>query len=139
MLDDDSVAPKMKILEAVGKIENAQRQIAMLDAQAKLMQQRANQFLMGGPDEQSSMMADAVTKMQAQSAAEEELPEEEIPEEIEVMSKEEILELVSTTDSDDINVLIGSESSVKVMCKAVFISEHLFITDNITCECTCLK
>ena len=30
-------------------------------------------------------------------------------------SKEEILELVSTTDSDDINVLIGSESSVKVM------------------------
>ncbi|MBP3314315.1 MAG: heat-inducible transcription repressor HrcA [Clostridia bacterium] len=30
-------------------------------------------------------------------------------------SKEEILELVSTSESDDINVLIGSESSVKVM------------------------
>ena len=30
-------------------------------------------------------------------------------------SQEEILDLVSTTDSNDINVLIGSESSVKVM------------------------
>jgi heat-inducible transcriptional repressor len=30
-------------------------------------------------------------------------------------SQEEILELVSTAESDDINVLIGSESSVKVM------------------------
>ena len=30
-------------------------------------------------------------------------------------SKEEILELVSTSEGDDINVLIGSESSVKVM------------------------
>ena len=83
ILDDDSVAPKVKIKEAVDKIREEQRRIAMIEAQAQQMQQRASQFLMGDPDEQSSMMADAMMQMQQQPIegesevieAEENLPE----------------------------------------------------------------
>ena len=93
ILDDDSVAPKMKILEAIDHIKEEQRRIAMIEAQAQAMQQRANQFLMGDPEEQSSMMADAQMQMMLQQqaaqaplegeaevmAAEEALPEPEVP------------------------------------------------------------
>lgn len=92
ILDDDSVAPKMKILEAIDHIKEEQRRIAMIEAQAQAMQQRANQFLMGDPDEQSSMIADAQLQMMMQQAAqaplegeaevmaaEEALPEPEVP------------------------------------------------------------
>ena len=64
ILDDDSVAPKMKIQEAVERIKEEQRRIADIQAQAQMMQQRAQQFLMGDPDEQSSMMADAQMQLQ---------------------------------------------------------------------------
>jgi hypothetical protein len=74
-LDDDSVAPKMKILEAIDRVLEEQQKIAQINADARMMQQRASQFLMGDPDEQSAMMAEAA--MQAQGGA----PEEEIPEE----------------------------------------------------------
>ena len=74
ILDDDSVAPKIKIKEAVDKIREEQRRIAMIEAQAQQMQQRANQFLMGDPDEQSSMMADAVGQMQMQQNMNSETP-----------------------------------------------------------------
>ena len=67
VLDDDSVAPKIKILDAIDHIKTEQQRIAMIQAQAQQMQQRAQQFLMGGPDEQSSMMADAM--MQGGQAA----------------------------------------------------------------------
>ena len=73
VLDDDSVAPKMKIKEAIERIKEEQQKIAMIQAQAQQMQQRANQFLMGDPDSQASQMADAMS--------EEELPEDEMPEE----------------------------------------------------------
>lgn len=63
-LDDDSVAPKMKLLEIIDDIEEEQRRIAMIEQQAQIMQQRTNQFLMGDPDEQSSMMANAMKEMQ---------------------------------------------------------------------------
>ena len=93
ILDDDSVAPKMKILEAIDHIKEEQRRIAMIEAQAQAMQQRAQQFLMGDPDEQSSMIADAQLQMMMQQqaaqaplegeaevmAAEEALPEPEAP------------------------------------------------------------
>ena len=69
LLDDDSVAPKMKIKEAVEKIREEQRKIAMIQAQAQVMQQRANQFLMGDPDEQASMMSDAMTQLRMQQPA----------------------------------------------------------------------
>lgn len=65
VLDDDSVAPKMKIQEAIDHIKAEQQKIAMIQAQAQQMQQRAQQFLMGDPDEQSSMMADAMMQEQA--------------------------------------------------------------------------
>jgi len=69
-LDDDSVAPKMKILEIVETIKEQQRKIAMIEAQAQMMQQRASQFLLGDPDEQASMMADARMQMQMQQPIE---------------------------------------------------------------------
>lgn len=80
-LDDDSVAPKQKILEIVEDMEAQQQRIAMIDAQARMMQQRANQFLMEDPDAQSSMMADAMMQMQQpiEGEAEVEAAEEELP------------------------------------------------------------
>ena len=69
----------MKIREAIDYIREEQRRIAMIEAQAQAMQQRASQFLMGDPDEQSSMMADAMMQLQMgqQSAMEEDVAREE--------------------------------------------------------------
>ena len=75
VLDDDSVAPKQKILEIVENIKEQQRQIAMIEAEAQAMQQRANQFLLSDDEAQSSQMAEAM--MKAENAMEEELEEEE--------------------------------------------------------------
>ena len=76
-LDDESVAPKQKILEIVEKTEERMRKIAVINANAELMQQKAQQFLMEGPDAQAEQMADAQMKLQAQKAAEEEKVEGE--------------------------------------------------------------
>ena len=85
-LDDDSVAPKQKILEICDKIEEEQQKIAMIQAQAQIMQQNAQQFIMGDDEMQSSMMADAMMQLQAEEElkgekeviqAEKELPETE--------------------------------------------------------------
>lgn len=65
VLPDDSVAPKVMIGEAIEYIKEEQRKIAAIQAQAQAMQQRANQFLMGDMDEQSSMMADAQRQLRA--------------------------------------------------------------------------
>lgn len=92
LLDDDSVAPKMKIKEAVRKVREEQQRIAMIQAEAQAMQQRAQQFLMGDPDEQSQQIADARMQLQMQEeepiegeeeveAAEEAMEEPEVPEE----------------------------------------------------------
>ncbi len=85
VLDDDSVAPKQRILEVIEYIEEEQRKIAMIQAQAELMQQNAAQFLMGDEESQSQMMADAMAELEMEEAeleeAEEELPEEEEVEE----------------------------------------------------------
>ena len=64
VLDDDSVAPKMKIMEAIEHMKEEQRKIAMINAQAQLMQQRAQQFLMEDVDGQASQIADAMGQMQ---------------------------------------------------------------------------
>ena len=66
ILDDDSVAPKQKILETVEEIKEVQRRIAMIEAQAQVMQQRANQFLMSDDEAQSSQMAEAMMMMQGE-------------------------------------------------------------------------
>lgn len=68
-LDDDSVAPKLKLKKIIEYAENEQRKIAMIDAQAQMVQQRARQFLMGDPEDQSSMMADAQMQLMAQRGA----------------------------------------------------------------------
>lgn len=70
LLDDDSVAPKMKIKEAIEHIENEQRKIAMIQAKAQMMQQRAQQFIMGDPNQQASMINDARAQIQAQNTPE---------------------------------------------------------------------
>ncbi len=70
ILDDDSVAPKMKIQEAVDHIKEEQRRIAEIEAQAQMMQQRAQQFLMGDPDEQADQIADARGQLEMQKALE---------------------------------------------------------------------
>lgn len=63
LLDDDSVAPKVKILEAVEEIKKQQMQIAQIQAQSQIMMQRANQFLMSDPETQAQQMADAEAAM----------------------------------------------------------------------------
>lgn len=59
LLDDDSVMPKAKLEEAVELMEEEQRKIAMIQAQAQIMQQRANQFLNSDANAQAQTMADA--------------------------------------------------------------------------------
>jgi hypothetical protein len=88
LLDDDSVAPKMKIQEAIEHIKEEQRRIAMIEAEAQAMQQRAQQFLMGDPDEQSDMMADAQMQMMQQPMEEPIEGEEEVIEEEQKQAKE---------------------------------------------------
>ena len=66
LLDDDSVAPKQKIKEAVELIREEQQRIAQIQAQAQAMQQRANQFLMEDADAQASQLADAQMMIQQQ-------------------------------------------------------------------------
>lgn len=78
VLDDDSVAPKMKIQEAIEHIKEEQRKIAAIQAQAQIMQQRAQQFLMEDPDGQADQIAQARMQLMQQQPMEEEVPEEEI-------------------------------------------------------------
>lgn len=66
VLDDDSVAPKTKIIEAIEYIKEEQQKIAQIQAEAQAMQQRANQFLMEDADAQASQIADAQMMMQQQ-------------------------------------------------------------------------
>ena len=76
-LDDDAVAPKQKILEIIERIEEEQQKIAIIEAQAQIMQQRANQFLMGDADQQAQQMADAQTQLDEQQMAEADLQQAE--------------------------------------------------------------
>lgn len=69
VLDDDSVAPKSKIKEAINHIRDEQRRIAEIEAEAQMMQQRAQQFLMDDPDGQAQQIADARMQLAAQSQA----------------------------------------------------------------------
>ena len=59
LLQDDSTMPKQEILEAVDMMEEEQEKIAMIDAQARMMQQRAGQFLGGDVEQQAAQVSDA--------------------------------------------------------------------------------
>lgn len=77
-LDDDSVAPKKKLQGIVKRMREEQRKIAMIQAEAQAMQQRAQQFLMEDPDGQAQQIADAQMRMQMeQTPAEEDIAAEE--------------------------------------------------------------
>ncbi|MBR5544866.1 MAG: hypothetical protein IKU66_05270 [Clostridia bacterium] len=80
-LDDDSVAPKEKILEICADIREEQERIAMINAQAQIMQEKAQQFLMADPDSQAQQIADAQAQLEMAEQevidAEEELPTDE--------------------------------------------------------------
>lgn len=90
VLPDDSVAPKVMIGEAIEYIKEQQRKIAMIDAQARMMEQRAQMFLMEDPDAQAQQIADAQMMLEAQNAAmQEQAPEEEAIEGEEEVEAEE--------------------------------------------------
>jgi hypothetical protein len=79
-LDDDSVAPKMKLEQIIEYMEDEQRKIAMMQAQAQMMQQRASQYLMGDAEDQATMMAEAQMQLMGEAEvaeAEKALPEPE--------------------------------------------------------------
>ena len=59
-LPDDANTPKQDLLDICEQIKQEQEKIAMINAQAQLQQQRANQFLSGTPDAQASMLNDAM-------------------------------------------------------------------------------
>jgi len=85
VLDDDSVAPKLKILEAIEHIEQEQQKIAMIQAQAQMMQQKAQQFLLEDDEAQASQIADAQMQLGAeQMPLEGEEEVEEAEEDLEV-------------------------------------------------------
>jgi hypothetical protein len=70
-LPDDSTAPKQRMLEMIEDMKATQKKIAMMDAEAQLMRQRASQYINGDPDQQADMTADAISQLQAQQPAEE--------------------------------------------------------------------
>lgn len=89
VLDDDSVAPKQKIMEAIEHIRDEQRKIAVYQANAQAMQLRAQQFLMEDPDGQADQMADAMMQLEAEEA---EYAEQEAELDEEVADEEEAIE-----------------------------------------------
>lgn len=58
-LPDDSIAPKQELLQICEKIEEEQQKIAMINAQAEMLQQSANGFLSATPEDQASMTREA--------------------------------------------------------------------------------
>jgi hypothetical protein len=68
-LDDDAVAPKRKLQAIVKRMKEDQLKIARMEAEAQMMQQRAQQFLMGGPEEQGQQIADARMQLMAEQEA----------------------------------------------------------------------
>ena len=92
-LDDDSVTPKQKLLDIIEEMEAQQQKIAMIEAKAHLLQQRAQQYIMGDPDMQSSMTADAMMQLQMQQMADQPIEgEEEVIEAEEAMEEQEVQE-----------------------------------------------
>lgn len=91
-LPDDSVAPKIILEGIIEHQEEEQRKIAMIQAEAQMMQQRAQQFLMEDLDGQAEQIADAqmVADAQRQAAAEQPIEgEEEVAAEEKAMDEEE--------------------------------------------------
>lgn len=91
-LDDDSVAPKQKLEGIIERMKEDQRKIAEMQAQAQMMQQKAQQFLMDDPDGQAQQIADARMRLlmkQEQEFADEEAELDEETAEAEEEADEE--------------------------------------------------
>lgn len=84
-LDEDSVTPKAKLEKVVQRIKEEQRRIAMIEAEAQAMQQRAQQFIMDDPDGQADMIAQAQMQLMNQQPVE---GEAEVIEEEQKQAKE---------------------------------------------------
>ena len=83
-LPDDSVAPKQQLLEGIENVKKTQQQIAMMDAQAQLAYQRAEQFLAEDPDAQAEQMANAQMQLREEQFANQEAAlDEEVADEVE--------------------------------------------------------
>ncbi len=90
LLDDDSTMPKAKLEEAIELMKEEQRKIAMINAQAQMMKQRANQFLNEDADAQAEQMSDAQEQAEYAAAMEEaEAEREGMEEEREEVAEEE--------------------------------------------------
>ena len=76
LLDDDSVAPKMKIQEACELVRKEQQRIAMIQAQAQAMRMRANQFINGDVESQASQWAEAERQAQMQQQMQAQMPQQ---------------------------------------------------------------
>lgn len=63
-LDDDSVAPKQKLLKILENMEAEMNKIAQIKADAQLVQQRFNQFISGSPDSQALQIAEAERQLE---------------------------------------------------------------------------
>ena len=68
MLDDDSVSPKRKILDAVKKIKENQAKIARIEASVQAMQQNVNNFLSEEPAAQADQIAQGEMKARLMQA-----------------------------------------------------------------------
>lgn len=75
-LDDDSVAPKMKLMEIIDNMEQEQQKIAMINARAQAMQARAQQFLFADPNGQADMVADAQAQLAQQAQMGRQMPQQ---------------------------------------------------------------
>lgn len=58
VLPDDSTMPKQTLIKAIEKAEEEQKRIALINAQAQEMQQRANQFINNDVESQASQIND---------------------------------------------------------------------------------
>ena len=66
VLDDDSTMPKRKLEQAIEKMEEEQRKIAEIQAQANMLKQRASTFLDSDPDAQAETIREAMQQTQAE-------------------------------------------------------------------------
>ena len=85
-LDDDSVAPKMKLMEIVENMKKEQQKIALIRAEMQAKMQNMDQFIMEDPDAQAQQIADARTQLDAEAALEAE--EEEYAEQEDELDEE---------------------------------------------------
>lgn len=90
-LDDDSTMPKAKLEKAIEKMEEEQRKIAEIQAQAQMLKQRASTFLDSDPDSQASTMLQAQQELEAQQQASKEAGKQEAMEEL-AREQETVLE-----------------------------------------------